>query len=109
MFWDDQLQAAAIQAFLDATGIFRGTTLFENGKMTDQFLQLYQSRGKLSHGERLIVETAMDFWNGDGNVRLNQLTTLSSRHRELIFSLYQALCHSAQAVQNWIESQPRSK
>lgn len=109
MFWDDQLQAAAIQAFLDATGIFRGTVLFENGKMTDLFLIIYQHRGKLSHGERLIVEAAMDFWNGDGNLRLNQLTTLSAQHRELIFSLYQALCNSAPAVQSWIEARSQIK
>lgn len=103
MFWDDELQALAIQVFLDCTGRFDGKTLFNHGKPTDLFFRTYKRRGVFSHGERVILEIALDFWNGRGNTRFSELYTLSPQGRELTFSLYQALCDSAQAVQDWID------
>jgi hypothetical protein len=104
MFWDDELQALEIRGFLDCTGRFGAKTLFNHGKSTDLFFRTYKRRGVFSHGELKILEIALDFWNGRGNTRLSELYTLSPQERKLTFSLYQALCDSAQAVQDWIDS-----
>lgn len=105
MFWDNQLQADAIQAFLNRTGHFRGQILFHKGCATDAFFRLYKRRRSLSHGERILLEVALDFWNGQGNARFAELYQLNPTDRNLVFSLYQALCTSPQSVQAWIETQ----
>ncbi len=107
MFWDEKLQSAAIQTLLGRIGRFNTDALFDQGRPTEQFFQLYKRRGALSHGERVILEIALDFWNGQGNVRFNELYVLSSRTRALVFSLYQALCDGPEAIQDWIEAQPQ--
>lgn len=104
MFWDNELQAAAIRIFLDCTGHFRGQKLFEQGHATDLFFRLYKRRRSFSHGERILLEIALDFWNGQGNARFADLYQLNPQDRSLVFSLYQALCTNPQAVQAWIEA-----
>lgn len=107
MFWDNELQATAIQTFLDCTGHFSGQKLFEQGRATDLFFRLHKRRRSFSHGERILLEIALDFWNGQGNARLSDLYQLNAHDRSLVFSLYDALCTNPQAVQAWIEAHAR--
>ena len=104
MFWDNNLQADAIQTFLSCSGHFGSQVLFEQGHATELFFRLYKRRRSYSHGERILLEIALDFWNGQGNARFADLYQLNAHDRSLVFSLYQALCSSSQAVQAWIEA-----
>jgi len=103
MFWDNELQAAAIQTLLDRTGRFTGQPLFQQGRASELFFRLYKRRRSYSHGERILLEIALDFWNGQGNARFADLYQLNPQTRSLVFSLYQALCTSPQAVLAWID------
>ena len=107
MFWDNELQAAAIQTLLDRTGRFRGQTLFQQGQITDAFFRLYKRRRSFADGERILLEVALDFWNGSGQARFSELYMLNLFEREHIFSLYQALCEGPHAILDWIEGKPQ--
>lgn len=105
MYWDEELQCVAIHTFLGRISRFKSDALFSRGRPIEQFFQLYKHRGALSHGERVILEIAPDFWSRQGNVHFNELYILSSQIRKLVLSLYQAPCDCPEAIQQWIEAQ----
>ena len=58
-------------------------------------------------GERILLEVALDFWNGSGKARFSELYMLNLFEREDIFALYQALCEGPHAILDWIEGKPQ--
>jgi hypothetical protein len=105
MYWDDRVQAKAIQTMLSQSGtyMFRKTIFFENDKATPAFWETYENRGVLAQGEQVMMSVALDLWNGQAHTDFTELYYLDAPARQLVFSLYMALCKSEEAVLQWIE------
>lgn len=105
-FRDEMQQAAAIQLMMEAAKMpaFEGEVFFDKGEMTETFYLMHKTRGKLSHGEKLLVEAAYDLWTWQKNIKLLELAGLSVDRLEIVLGLFIAFVEPdfGAAVDKWI-------
>lgn len=113
MFRDVEQNATAVQLLLERSGlsIFQGQEFFSKGKMQPAFERLWRNRGKLSHGELILVRAAFDLWTWQSNLPLFELSLITPWRAELVLSLFSAHCalDNGQAVDAWIEKHKAGK
>jgi hypothetical protein len=104
IFKSEEQKADAIQAFLSSSRLypFQGKVFFKDGMMTDVFVRMWERRGVVSHGEQIILQVALDCWNGGGDAKLADLFALDDDREKLVLSLLGAIVDGSEAIEQWI-------
>lgn len=105
MFLNDAQACRALQLLLVA--IKDGRLWSESGP-SDEAVRILNGETPASHGERVMVQVAFDFWNGEGKAKFaDMIGVLDSNNQARAAALWVAYDFGQHAIEDWIDRAQR--